>query len=564
MSDTLMNPNPSTHPDGVRAPSRLGSRLLRSLVVMGAVAGAMAPRSASALKQGYCPGLCTTTPGIKYTGSAAPSFEVVPVFWGSHWTTPSFPTRGQIVGVIQSLVNGPYFGALPQYANSEFGMAPARMAPLAPIDTSSVPEPVGESDLEHEVNVLIGQGVVPPPSLGSEHMPVYLVFIPPDWSNSIPAGAGENWWGTCDGTCGSAYVNARYRIAVSIPKASAMDTSYGPISHELVEAMTPNVTITNCPGVGQIADLCECWDEPALQNTTRVGAYWSAADAACVIPESYSTVYQYNDAVMTWTQVGSGVRQIQAGGYGLFATDTNDGIMRYSGSPGTWYVLPGTVSMFSVGASWLMALSEDTSAIFRYTTGSGWSWVPGAASAVYSGAFDLAADYNGYVWEYIPTSNSWSFVSFPTDQIVVGDTWAGGIVLDRSTVNILPGGPGASWIPTQHPATELFAGGHMALAARPPQSFQPLFAMTTSYVGGNLQLNGWNGMGFVDGVTFALYGSSGATLAATDPSGNVWVDTSPIGSPPSWSQIPSPLGAPVTRVVGGGAYLYATGAISYQ
>src|SRR5690242_19163994 len=102
------------------------------LVTLGCM---LLPREALAVRTTVCPNV-TCQGGIpKFSVSGARGLshpDIVPIFWGSYWATAT-TARGQMVGALQAMVNGPYFGAINQYGGSTgTTVGPARMTPMAP------------------------------------------------------------------------------------------------------------------------------------------------------------------------------------------------------------------------------------------------------------------------------------------------------------------------------------------------------------------------------------------------------------------------------------------------
>ena len=534
-------------------------RLLSALVCFSSILAV--PARGFALIQPYCSAQVTCTGGtpitqqIPWPGLSHP--EIVPIFWGSYWNTGTSPSQGHMLGVLQYLANGPYFGALGQYGPSGAGVGPVRISPMAPINTGAVPATVTQTDVGNLVNSMIASQAVPPPAAGVSIM--YLVFLPPGTTSS-PGNDINYTWTTSAG--------------VAYNTGWVHDDPVG-IAHEIAESITGNVGVTNCTyhdgsAANQIADICGCWTEMQQGGTQKVQAYWSAADDACVIPEAWNGVYEYSGSGSTWTQVGGAVRQIYAGASSsgtcttppcLIATDTSDNVMAYSGTPLSWSTIGGPGAMFSVGQGWLMGIAPDTSYVARYTTSSGWTTVGSNCSGVYSGAFDLCTEYSGAPALYQPATNTWTGVGGPAAQLVVGPSWAAALDWrNRSAFLLPPGGNGSSWIATNHAASELFVGGLQTLAGRDLTSAEGVSAMTTSYTHGAYVPNAWQSVGGA-GNDFALYGSSSAPLVGLNPDQSaIFHETAPIESPPSsWSQIRGATG----RLVGQGAKLYATGPVMY-
>src|SRR5262249_50158278 len=157
------------------------------------------------------------------------------------------------------------------------------------------------------------------------------VFTPPNSNNSAyPGDQGFNFSGVCDGSCGGLYSGAHYSMAVIFPGNPTMTAYTSAFSHELVEALTSNVYLTNCGSARQqIVDVCN-FSKTTPQTEVSVVTYWSGAKNTCVIPDAWATVYEYNGTPGSWTVIGDNVRQVAQGESGLFATFLDDSINLYT------------------------------------------------------------------------------------------------------------------------------------------------------------------------------------------------------------------------------------------
>jgi hypothetical protein len=537
-----------------------------------AFAAVMAPRPAFGYTNTWCSASITCTGGSPQVTVGSGSFyshpEVVPIFWEStvspnYWTSPTAATRGQIIGTIQHILNGPYTAALQQYSHG-LGLGPVRMTPVAPIDSTAIGNNFTFQTFQTEVNKLIGQGVVPPPLAHTEV--IYAFFLPPGTSSTqLPNAGGFNSSGACDSTCGGNLAGLTYRyLAAFPPQTNANSNNYSfTFSHELAEALSQNVSVSGCTYNGsggvhanQISDLCYCYGENQLGGAATVQPYWSVADNECVIPEGWQSVLQW--AGTFWSILGGPARQVYAGEFGLIRTDVDDMLWKYGGGQ-QWTEIGYPGAMFSVGTSGIMGLTPDTSAVFRYD-GSSWAPVGLSASALYSGGFDIATDYNGVSYIYNGSAYNWSQFTNAVDQIVVGDIWA--YALDFARVAWVYAG---GWTPSHYQSLELFAGGHASAASLDLTSAYSISAMGYTTVGGNPVPTNWLSMNSNGpGNMLALYGSSQAPLVELTPNGYyVEAETSAIGGPPpSWS-ILDHNGGWIGRLVGGGANLYALGPYFY-
>jgi hypothetical protein len=538
-------------------PAALGLATLSLSLGLGVVA---TPGAAHAFKAPLCSTVTCTggAPNVSIGASGGLNHpEIVPIFWGSYWNTGTNPSRGQMIGSLQAAVNGAYLSVLGQYGAGGTVIGPARMVPTAPTYTATTPAGhcnngsacngltcsdgslCGYNDVSKVINTMIGNHAVPGPAPHADIL--YMVFVPPGFT-SFDVNVG----GVCDGTCGS-YNGDGYDLAWVNGDVLGLD-------HELVEAISNNVGISNCTytsspqfRANQVADLCGCYSES--QSGGPFPAYWSQADGACVIPEGWLNVYQYNNSPNSWTQVMNGVvRQIYAGGNGLIATDTNDNLLLYSGTPQQWTQIGGPGAMFAIGAgggSDIVGLTPNAGAVSRYN-GSSWQQIGGPASAVYAGSLTVATDYDGNPHVYSPSAGSWTQIGGPSDQFIVGGAGLVALSLDHGGIWINSAGTLSAWTQIGDAASELFVGGSdiasTALAAQKDVSYE------------NGPFN-WLHQG-APGNMFAIIGNG--KLFGLNPwrTGVFQSNNTGVVSPP-WTQV----GGPASRLVGHGHSLYATGGI---
>jgi hypothetical protein len=551
----------------LRTPAKLFALLALALHALAS------PRAASAFQATLCSSVTCSGPGkapklTNVSGAGLSHAEIVPIFWGSYWNTATSPSRGQMVGAIQAIVNGPYLGALSQYGGSTGAtVGPARMVPVGPIYTGTkVAAPtcsdgsactVGGSPcadgsacdvqgtaVNKTIDALIGSGEVPGPAQYTDML--YIVFVPPGDTQ-----ADWNGYSTCSSTCGSAYTGLGYHTAMVL----AGDTNG--LSHEIVEAMTSNVYDTNCTYVGsgnaanQIADLCGCYSETEMGSTGNpivVSAYWSEADAGsggCVIPEGWDGLWMYN--FYNWTEVYSGtLRQVYAGEYGVVATDTNDNLVGVTGLSGT---LGGPGAMFAVGNSSLLALAPDASSVWEYSSGS-WTEIGGPATSVLSGGYKVATDFAGAPWVY---DSGWTSAGSLGDQFLVNHAGIVALGTDHQSVWLDADGTSSGWTKIGGSASEIFVGRDHGIAE--------------TVLGASRDVSYYSG----SGTTWYAQGGPGNSFAVTmddfffglnPPRTGVFV-SSDTGAPnPPWIEVGSSAGRLVERTDSGGG-LYATGGVVY-
>ncbi|WP_037606854.1 hypothetical protein [Streptacidiphilus rugosus] len=177
-----------------------------------------------------------------------------------------------------------------------------------------------------------------------------------------------------------------------------------------------------------------------------------------------------------WTVIGGAATQIYAGGFGLFATNPNDGsISKYNGTPGSWTVVGGPGATYAVSNDHLYGLSSDKSAVSVWNgTGSGpgaWTAIGGAATQIYAGGFGLFATNpnDGSISKYNGTPGSWTVVGGPGATYAVSNDHLYGLSSDKSAVSVWNGtgsGPGA-WTAIGGAATQIYAGGFGLFATNP-------------------------------------------------------------------------------------------------
>ena len=554
--------------------SRARAKLFVALAVV-ALGLVSLPRTASALKTTLCSTVTCTggAPSLKYSAGGGLSHpEIVPIFWGSYWTTGTSPSQGQMIGAIQVIVNGPYLGALSQYGgDSGVTVGPARMVPAAPIYTGT---PVSATCLDGTactvggakcadrsrcvvrepgpsttIDTLIGAGVIPGPAPHADML--YVVFVP-------PTDSADDWNGhaTCSATCGSAFSGQSYKVAM------VKGGDGGGLAHEIVEAIADNISNANCTDVtsgahaNQIVDLCGCYHETEMvgsSNPFEVPAYWSDEEYAksgngCVIPEGWDGVWMYD--FYSWTQIyGSEVRQVYAGNNGLVATDTDDNLVGIRGT--MTGALGGPGAMFAVGDSSIMGLAADASQVWLYD-GKSWTLVGGGASSILSGGFEVATDFGGAPWVY--DGATWTKVGGMADQFAVNHAGIVALGSDHQSVWLDASGTASGWTTIGGSASELFVGRDNGIALATLAATKDV-----SYYGGSgttWYAQGGPGNCFaitMDGFFFGLSPARDAVFLSTSTGTNnpLWIQTGT-----------TPLGRLVARSDSGGG-LYATGTVVF-
>jgi hypothetical protein len=500
-------------------------------------------------------------PNLSTSGLAVSQHaEIVPIFWGN-WTTGD---RAQLVGQLQAMAGGAYFSALDQYRDSGT-VGPVRVVPAAPIYGAPVPSPTcgngsacgldgtcanGPCNVQHDaiedaVDTMIFYGTVPPPTKFTDM--IYAVFLP---NGSLQE--DYNHASTCSLTCGLKYASLPYKIVVT-------DGGTTGLSHELVEAITDNVTITNCQHSGggdanQIADICGCWEETQYTSAgspLKLKAYWSKEKNECVIPEGFGGLWAHDST--GWSEVYSGtIRQAHAGGFGVVVTDSNDNLISLAGGTPTNLGHPG--AMFAVGDDAVYRLTLDGGAVDKYTTASGWTpFFSGPTGSIYAGRKVLRTDLDGN--PYVYGNGVWAQLDGGfRDQLAVNEDGVIALAADHGSVLINASGIPGGWQPIGGAGDELFVGSQSCIA-------ETTLAATNDVLLNSGAGTGWQAQGFFgndfactqSGLLFGL--DAGRNGAFYDGGGGGWSTWNVIGG----------IAAPARLVQKSDASgrLYATGPVVY-
>ena len=226
-------------------------------------------------------------------------------------------------------MNSPYYASLWQYGEL---VARPHVSPVAPIVTGAPDaSPPGttttsfqDTDLEYLINEEIAAGLVPPPMANDNVL--YMVLLPgtsPGTSTGTNARCYHNRSG-CNYLSGD-YQGTPYSFGYVVAGPNA--TRY--FSRETTNAITSyeGVGVEGCRYVSsgeradQVANLCQCASEQ-WSSGLALQAYWSVADNACVIPESWGElIYNGTGKNGIWETTGYFPRQAYGGGYGVVFTD---------------------------------------------------------------------------------------------------------------------------------------------------------------------------------------------------------------------------------------------------
>jgi hypothetical protein len=480
------------------------SRPVASLLVLSSLLVLfLTPRLLQATTTTYCQTgnfsmTCTGgAPTLQVNNSGGLSHpEIVPIFWGTTWGTGT--DRDMMMGALQTLVSGPYFGALSQYGANGQGVELPRVTSVSAIQATtptltcssgascSTTNPCadkslcGAADAIKVINGLIGSNAIPGPMVNTPTLDkIYLLVVPSNWT-----GPEYNAPGTCDSTCGGLETASQYHFAL------VQDQDTAAMSHELVESIAGNVSVTGCEyfnnslnqfsnnnlfqttatNINQIADPC-CFNE--TQSGYQVAAYWSQKDGRCVIPEAWPGVWKFDGASSSWTQIADfEVRQAYSAGDVVIVTDKTDNLLTYGGVPNAWTKIGGPGAMFGIvpqlmgtNGYGVVGIDPVVSGISIYSSSTG-SWssaglLSGGVNAVYGGTNPLATDATGALW--MKGAFGWSRMGDPADQFVGTSIGVLSVPPGKGVINQLSS---SGWVPVENfPVTEIFGNPASSLAA---------------------------------------------------------------------------------------------------
>jgi hypothetical protein len=115
------------------------------------------------------------------------------------------------------------------------------------------------------------------------------------------------------------------------------------------------------------------------------GSVFTVGDSGIYAVTSGGVVEQWAGG-QSWTVIGSGARQLYAGGAGVYAISSANGdIEQYSGTPGGWTVIGGPGDQFAVSQTALYGLATDYTYVAQYTPGVGWNEIGGETDGITAG-----------------------------------------------------------------------------------------------------------------------------------------------------------------------------------
>jgi hypothetical protein len=234
--------------------------------------------------------LPTVTSPSSAASASLQSPPVVLIFTGSFWQTTQGQTDEQtMTNDVSAILGGPYLSKLTQYgSDGHANLAGTHQTNQTPKLTGETPS---TSALLNFVKNLTSQNPtwVPSTSGNPQQAPLYVLINDP-----TDAGNGSHGFNWTDGT-----THAIYEGNATNPDGSInMDLFTRTFSHELAEAMTSGITVSNPGqttdqngGPNQICDGEPDNDKSIYAyrlNGLLVQPYWSQSDNAFVVPDGYA------------------------------------------------------------------------------------------------------------------------------------------------------------------------------------------------------------------------------------------------------------------------------------
>lgn len=231
--------------------------------------------------------LPTVTSPASADSASLQNTPVVLIFTGSYWTTTQGQTDEQtMTNDVSSILGGPYLSKLTQYGSDGHAhLAGAFQTNQTPTLTGETPT---ATDLLKFVKSLTTEnpGWVPSTNGKPQQAPVYVLINDP-----TDAGNGSHGFNWTDGTTHAIYEGNATNSDGSIN----MDLFTRTFSHEIAEAITPGITVSNPGhttdqngGPNQISDGEPDNDKSIYAfrlNGLLVQPYWSQSDYAFVVPD---------------------------------------------------------------------------------------------------------------------------------------------------------------------------------------------------------------------------------------------------------------------------------------
>jgi hypothetical protein len=223
---------------------------------------------------------------------------VVLIFTGSYWQTKQGGGDEQtMTNAVSSILSGPYLSKLTQYGSdghAHLAGTPHQTNQTPTLTSNTTGKTPTASDLLNFVKTITSQNPswVPSTSGNPRQAPIYVII-------NDPQDAGNGSWGynKTDNVTHAIYEGN----ATNSDGSLNMDLFTRTFSHELAEAITSSITVSN-PGHttdqnGGPNEICD--GEPDNDksiyayrlNGNLVQPYWSQSDSAFVVPDGYAQTF---------------------------------------------------------------------------------------------------------------------------------------------------------------------------------------------------------------------------------------------------------------------------------
>ncbi len=268
----------------------------------------------------------SSTPVFVGHGSFIENPDILPIFLGPYWPGSGEMTVNTIVDALNTMASGAYLQGLTQYGYG--GSASVRAPRVDQSVTNLLSFAAANPFLSPPINLFtavnygvrayIG-GLVDNDEIDNvddNHHLIMIVFLDPSIP-LVPNPSGSNSILGANVPFESFELlddNIRFETAWIGTSSSQLASVTQTLSHELAEAISDpfnsgwyQQTPPPASGSGQITDVC---NQNGLSDGVAVTAYWSNADAACIIPTSGQRSISLSHKTDTLQQPDGPVQQV--------------------------------------------------------------------------------------------------------------------------------------------------------------------------------------------------------------------------------------------------------------
>ena len=222
---------------------------------------------------------------VNHGGTVLSAVEVVPIYWGSAWSSPgNSPLTTQLDAFFDFVVASPLMDMLAEYGSAAAPIGHGRRIASVrlPANEPGAGGRIRDSEIQQALRNWIAAGTIPAVGVNT----LYVVFLPPGIVSIEPSGNVS-----CANSCGhhGNIGNIYYAVipyidcpTCLIPGASFFDALTVITSHELCESITDPALMTwfDSGSNDEIGDVCNRL--PVRLGGFLVQLEWSNSQAACV------------------------------------------------------------------------------------------------------------------------------------------------------------------------------------------------------------------------------------------------------------------------------------------